>query len=130
MSAQDNAELVRSGYEAFSKGDMDTVSKVFAQDIKWHIGGNNQLTGDYNGQEEVFAFFGRLAEAAEGTFSVEIHDLLASEDHVVVLAKESAARGGEVQELDEVHVWHVDAGKATEFWGIARDQQATDELWA
>lgn len=130
MSAKDNGELIRSGYEAFSKGDMETISKVFAQDIKWHIGGHNQLTGDYNGQEEVFAFFGRLAEVAEGTFSIEIHDLLASEDHVVVLAKESASRGGKLSELDEVHVWHIDGGRATEFWGIARDQQATDQLWA
>ena len=130
VGAQENAELIQSGYEAFAKGDMETIAKVFAPDIRWHIGGNNQLTGDYNGQGEVFAFFGRLAEAAQGTFSIEIHDLLASEDHVVVLAKESASRGGKLHVLDEVHVWHIDGGKATEFWGIARDQQATDQLWA
>ena len=130
MGAQDNAELIRSGYEAFVKGDMEKIAEVFSQDIKWHIGGNNVLTGDYNGQEEVFAFFGKLAEAAEGTFSVEIHDLLASDDHVVVLAKESATRGGTSLERDEVHVWHIDGGKATEFWGIAKDQQETDEFWA
>ena len=130
MGAQDNAELIRSGYEAFSKGDMEKIAEVFAQDIRWHSGGNNVLTGDYSGQAEVFAFFGRLAEATGGSFSIEIHDLLASDDHVVVLAAETATRGDQSHTLDEVHVWHVDGGKATEFWGIAKDQQATDEFWA
>lgn len=130
MGAQENAELIRSGYEAFLKGDMDTVAKVFAPDIRWNIGGHNVLTGTYKGQEEVFGFFGKLMEATGGTFSMEIHDLLASDDHVVVIVKESASRGGKHEELDEIHVWHVDGGKATEFWGVPKDQQQVDAFWA
>lgn len=130
MGAQENAELIQSGYEAFAKGDMETIAKVFAPDIRWHIGGQNQITGEYNGQDEVFAFFARLPELTGGTFGLEIHDLLASEDHVVVLAKELGSRNGRELNSDEVHVWHVDGGRATEFWGIPKDQQAVDEFWA
>jgi ketosteroid isomerase-like protein len=32
MSAQDNLELVRRGYTAFSTGDMATLSGLFAED--------------------------------------------------------------------------------------------------
>jgi len=130
MGAQDNAELIQSGYEAFSKGDMDTVAKVFADDIRWNIGGRNILSGTYNGQEEVFAFFGKLMEQTGGSFSLEIHDLLASDDHVVVIVKESGSRGSKSATLDEVHVWHVKDGRASEFWGIPKDQQETDAFWA
>ena len=130
MGAQDNGELIRSGYEAFSKGDMDTIARIFAPDIRWHISGRNQVAGTYSGQEETFALFGRLMELTGGTFSVSVHDLLASDDHVVVLAKESASRDGKSLEADDVHVWHLADGKAVEFWGIARDQSEVNEFWA
>jgi hypothetical protein len=130
MGAHENGELIRSGYEAFSKGDMETIAKIFSPDIRWNISGQNQISGTYNGQEETFAFFGRLMELTDFTFSVGVHDLLASDDHVVVLAKESASRNGQSLDNDDVHVWHLADGKAMEFWGIARDQHAVDEFWA
>jgi ketosteroid isomerase-like protein len=87
------------------------------------------VAGTYNGQDEVFPLFERLAELTGGTFNIEIHDLLASDDHVVVLTKDRATRNGTTMEADEVHVWHVTDGKAVEFWSIARDQHANDEFW-
>ena len=130
MGSNDNAELIRSGYEAFSKGDMETVAKLFASDIRWNISGRSQIAGTYNGQDEVFGFFGRLMELTDNTFAVSIHDLLASDDHVVVLVSESGTRNGKSIESDEVHVWHLDNRQATEFWGIPRDVYKVDEFWA
>jgi uncharacterized protein len=130
MSAQDNGDLIRSGYEAFSKGDMETIAKIFSPDIRWSISGRNQISGTYDGQEETFAFFGKLMELTDGTFTVGVHDLLASDDHVVVLAKESASRNGKSLESDDVHVWHIANGKAAEFWGISKEQHEVDEFWA
>jgi len=130
MGANDNAELIQSGYEAFSKGDMETVAKLFASDIRWNISGRSQISGTYNGHDEVFAFFGKLMEMTDNTFSVSIHDLLASDDHVVVLVTESGTRNGNSIESDEVHIWHLDNGQATEFWGIPKDSYKVDEFWA
>ena len=130
MGAQENGELIRSGYEAFAKGDLETVAKLFAPDITWNLSGHNQISGTYNGQEETFAFFGRLMELTDFTFSVAIHDLLASDDHVVVLAVESGTRNGKTLAADDVHVWHLSEGKAVEFWGISKDQNEVDEFWA
>jgi len=129
MGAQDNGELIRSGYEAFSKGDMETIAKIFDPNIRWTVSGRNKISGTYNGLEETFAFFGKLMELTDGTFAVGIHDLLASDDHVVVLVKESASRQGKALESDDVHVWHIDKGKAVEFWGISKDQHEVDEFW-
>ena len=130
MGAHDNGELIRRGYEAFSKGDMETIANIFAPDIRWTISGRSQISGTYNGQEETFAFFGKLMELTDGSFTIASHDLLASDDHVVVLARESARRNGKSLESDDVHVWHVAAGKAVEFWGISRDQHEVDDFWA
>ena len=95
---------------------METIAKIFAPDIQWTISGRNVISGSYNGQEETFAFFGKLMELTDMTFSVGVHDLLASDDHVVVLAQESASRNGKSLESDDVHVWHVANAKAVEFW--------------
>jgi uncharacterized protein len=130
MSAQDNGDLIRSGYEAFSKGDMETIANLFAPDIRWSVSGRNVISGTYNGQDETFAFFGKIMELTDGTFAVAVHDLLASDDHVVVLAKESASRNGKSLESDDVHVWHIADGKAVEYWAISKDQHEVDEFWA
>ena len=129
MTAADNAELIRSGYEAFSKGDLETVQKVFAPDIKWHVGGRSQLAGDYVGWDEVSAFFGKLVDLSGGTFNIEIHDILASDDHVIVLAKEQATRGDNRLDVNSGHVWHVAGGRATEFWGLSEDAYTEDAFW-
>jgi ketosteroid isomerase-like protein len=130
MGAHENGELVRSGYEAFSKGDLETIANIFAPDIRWNVSGRNLISGTYNGQEETFAFFGKLLELSDGSFTVGVHDVLASDDHVVVLAKESASRNGRSLDSDDVHVWHLADGKAVEFWGISKEQHEVDEFWA
>jgi uncharacterized protein len=122
MTAHENAELIRSGYKAFADGDLDTVAKLFAPDIRWHIGGRSSISGTYTGHDEVFGFFGKLIEETGGTFHLDIHDILASEDHVVVLVRESASRGDRRLEMNEAHIWHLSDGFAKEFWGFAEDQ--------
>ncbi len=45
-----NADLLRKGYDAFSKGDLDTIrNEVFSPDIVFHVAGRNPLSGDYQG---------------------------------------------------------------------------------
>lgn len=129
MTAHENAELIRAGYEAFAAGDLDTVSKLFAPDIRWHIGGRSLISGTYTGREEVFGFFAKLFELTGGTFHVDIHDVLASDDHVVVLARESASRGERHLEMNEAHIWHVSEGLAKEFWGFAEDQYESESFF-
>ena len=86
MSAQSNAEAMRKGYAAFSRGDMETLrNELFTSDIVWHQGGHNQTSGDYRGPDQVIGLFGKLHQLTDGTFRVQIHDVLASEEHVVVL---------------------------------------------
>ena len=125
-----NEDLIRRGYEAFSNGDLDTLREVFADDILWHAPGRNPLAGDYKGMEEVFGFFASVAEMTGGTFSLEIHDVLANDEHAVVLAVARGARDGKRFEDRAVHVWHVEGGKAKEFWGHPGDQYAVDEFWS
>jgi len=132
MSAQSNAEVMRKGYAAFSAGDMDKLrNELFAPDIVWHQGGKNQTSGDYRGVDAVIRLFGNLFELTDGTFKVEVHDLLASEDHVVVLARVDARRGGKMlQHGDYSHICHFRDGKLSEAWIVDVDPYELDEFFA
>ena len=130
MSDHPNLESARASYEAFAKGDMETVSANMSDDIVWHTAGNHILSGDYVGKEAVFGFFARLMEETGGNFKNEIHDLLANDEHVVALVIGTATRGDKTLEGRTVHVFHMEDGKLKEFWAFAEDQSVVDEFWS
>ncbi len=127
--ANPNEELLRRGYEAFASGDMDTVLALFSDDITWHVGGSNQLSGDYHGPQEVMGFFGRLIEVTGGTFRLDVHDVLANDTHGAVLVTAYGQRDGRALAMREVNVWHLSEGKATEFWALADDTAELDRFF-
>ena len=129
MTDHPNLERAHAGYEAFAAGDLAAVSDLLSDDIVWHSGGSNVLTGDYVGKEAVLGFFGLLMQETDGSFRNDIHDMLANDEHGVALVTMSAARGGESFEGRMVHVFHMSDGKMTEFWAIPEDQSGYDEFW-
>jgi len=126
-----NVEQARRGYEAFAKGDMATLSELIAEDVVWHVKGAGQLDGDYHGRDQVFGFFGRLAEETGGTFRLDVHDILANDEHTAVLCNLSATRGNKSIEVPVVNVSHNNRdGQITEFWAATTDPQADLDFWA
>ena len=128
--AHPNEELIRRGYDAFMAGDMDTLNEFFADNIVWHAPGRNQLSGDHRGKEQVFAVFAKLGELTGGTFRLEIHDVLANDEHAVVLARSMAERGGKRLDDNGVQVFHIQDGKITEQWLHPGDTYAGDEFFS
>jgi uncharacterized protein len=130
MADHPNLDLMRRGYAAYTSGDLETISQLLADDVVWHVSGRSPLSGDYTGKEQVFGFFGTLQELSGGTSRVEVHDLLADDDHGVAIVTQSASREGRTYEGRVTHVLHLRDGKVTEFWDAYVDQYASDEFWA
>ena len=129
--AHPNEDLIRKGFDAFSKGDMDVLrNEVFAADVKYHIPGKSPISGDYNGIEEVLGFFAKIFELTGGTFRVELHDVLANDEHAVALSPASGQRDGKSFQDNGVLVFHIKEGKATEVWLHPTDQYASDEFFS
>lgn len=130
MSDHPHLELLRRGYAAYGSGDLDTINELFADDIVWHVAGRSPLAGDYTGKEQVFGFFAKLQEMSEGTAKVEVHDLLANDEHGVAVVTETATRGGAHHHGHATHLLHLREGKVTEFWDAQTDQYAVDDFWS
>jgi ketosteroid isomerase-like protein len=129
--SQSNAEIIRSGYEAFATGDIPAVLAVFAEDIVWTIPGRSPLAGTYTGHDEVLGFFQNLGERSGGTFHLDVHDVLDNgEDKVVLLLTETAQREDKSLSHTALHVWGLRDGKATSFQGFSEDDYENDEFWA
>ena len=128
--ASAHVDLVRRGYDAFKNGDMDTMRTILATDVAWHAPGRGPLSGDFRGVENVIAEFGRLFEESNGSFRVEINEILEGEHSVVVLARSTASREGRTLDQPYAHIFHFRGDQVSEAWVVNYDQAKTDALWS
>ncbi len=127
-SAQENAATIRRGYEFFNSGNLDELHQLFAEDAVWHVGGRNQLSGEKRGRDAVFAYFGQLGELTSGTFRAELHDVIASEEHVVGLHTATGERQGRRLSEHQALVFHLRDGRVVEAWEHSEDSRRVDEF--
>ena len=122
-----NVTLVKEGFDALEKGDMSWFDQHTADDVVWHVGGNSKWAGTYEGKAKVMDLFGRQMQAMGGPPQAEIHDVLANDDHVVVMGSAKASgKDGSSAEWKYVNVFHIKDGKTTEAWGMAENDAAVD----
>ena len=117
-------EVVRRAYEALNRGEVEIFAEHFAEDAVWHGSG-----AQVQGREAIAGMVDQLVRATEGTLHVELHDVLASKDHVVVLQTTRAERTGRSLADRVVYVFHLRDGKIAEAW-FQGDPRVQDEFWA
>ena len=120
---QRNIEMARKGYAAFDKQDMETVMSLITDETVWHGGTRGPLAGDYKGTTQILEFFGTFAQLTQGTYKADIHDILANDEHTVVLGTSTITRNGKTRDDRFVDVVHPDSeGRVKEFWRLFEDQ--------
>ena len=55
----ENAAIIRRGYEALNKGDLQARTGLLAEHAVWHTPGEGLLSGDSVGRDANLATFGR-----------------------------------------------------------------------
>lgn len=128
--AHPNEELAQHGFDAFSKGDSEALAALMADDIVFHFPGRGPLAGDHRGKDQVLANLAKQGELTGGTFRVEVHDIVANDDHAIVLTAARAERGDRSWEDNAVLVFHIRDGKFSEAWLHPGDQYAGDEFFS
>lgn len=128
--AHPHEELLRRNYRAAAEGDVQTVVDRMADDIVWHVGGHNPLTGDYRGKEAVLGLLGRLAEETGGTLKNEPHDVVANDEHAVGLLRFTARRGDRALDERAAQIVHMRDGQLTEVGFFWEDQRAVDQFFS
>lgn len=130
MAGNANVELIRRVYDAFSKGDMEVLNRVFADDIVFRVPGRSPMAGEYRSKEATFGVFGQLSERSGGTFGLDVRNVLGEDELVLALVTVHGERDGKTYNQDAVHAWRVVNGRAVELRNMPADQHAEDEFWS
>ncbi len=129
-TAQRNIEMARKGYQAFNEMKIEEAMATIHEDIVWHNGGDNPLSGEYKGKQAVMELFAKFGQLTEGTSEFDVHDILASDDHTVVIGTATATRHGRTHASRFGAIVHpAEDGRAKEFWRFVEDQAADDEFF-
>lgn len=128
---QPNQDLVQAASAFFGRRDLGALQDQFlAPDIVWHVAGTSPLAGDYQGMAQVMGMLAKISEVTGGTIEHELHDVLVSTDHTVVLATLRAQRAGRQLQDNIVHVIHGANGKAAEIWTSSFDPAGAAAFWS
>jgi uncharacterized protein len=129
-SETQNIALVRRGYEAFAKGDIETLKTIFSSDANWHALAAGVLPGNYRGAQAILGFFGQLAHETNGTMRVEPLTTAASGDHVFVLQRITGSRNGKMLDIKAVLFFTAANGAVTEVNDFPGDYPAFAHFWS
>ncbi|RFU21182.1 nuclear transport factor 2 family protein [Geodermatophilus marinus] len=135
QTVSSNVEVMKDLYEAFARGDIETVLARMADDIEWYEAeGNPWHPGRaFRGRQEVVdGVIQRIAEEYEG-FQVLPHRFIAGGDTVVVEARYAAPRcraTGKALDAQVAHVWDLRDGKVVRFQQYVDTRHLADVLGA
>lgn len=127
MTAEAAAELVRRYFQAV-RIDHTQTARLYAPEATLHYVGRHRLGGTYRGRHEILELFRRSREAFRGTQQLDLHDVVAGDDHVVALLNGSAERDGARRRWQRVVVFHVRDGLIAEQWIHDSDQHVIEEV--
>lgn len=118
MSEQSNISLLKQAYDAFGKGDIQTLLGLLAQDIDWELPEVEGIpfTGKRRGLAQAADFF-RVLDECQETREFGPDSFLAEGDLVIVLGHGTAVvRATGIEYSDNwCHVFRIAGGKIASF---------------
>jgi ketosteroid isomerase-like protein len=122
--------LVRKGYEAFSRGDTETLSALMTGDCTHHVPGSHSLSGDYKGLDAVLEYYRQLGIETGGTMRVEVKHLFSDgRGHVMSVHRATAERRGRRLDAMAGIVFRIVGEKISDLDECVEDQHVNDAFW-
>ena len=128
MKTEQHAISLKRLYELWQTGDAASISREFSDKLTFEIKGRSRIAGKHD-RSQFTALMSKMKELSAGTLNSEIHDMLVSERHGMVLATHKLMRDGKALEYRSVHVWRFENGLPIAGYEYLRDQSQFDEIW-
>lgn len=125
----DHLALVERYCDAWKRGDAAALVDCYHDDFTLHWFGASPLAGTHRGKPAAIAALVRVQQLTNRELR-EIRDVLASDEHAVVLTRERFTRDGRSLELERVLVFQIRDDRLAECWLYDRDQRAVDAFWS
>jgi ketosteroid isomerase-like protein len=105
-----NERDLRREYDARAQRDVASLAALLTEAAVWHVPGRSAISGEYRG--------------------ITINDVLANDEHGLVIASGRAKRRGKAVEWRTHGIYRFEDGKIAECWLLPKDQAVFDEIWA
>src|SRR3712207_4516894 len=117
METETSQERVRTLLGAMTSGNAGTLADLLAEDIAWHVAGNNSLSGTYRGRDEVLGMLERLGTLTGNSFRLELLEVLGGDRHAASITRVEARRDGRTLEATSAGAYTFDEdGSLVELW--------------
>jgi ketosteroid isomerase-like protein len=131
MTEHPNATRLRNLFAAFRARDVGTIAAVLAADAVWHFPGTRgALAGTHTGHAGIFAFLARVGELTDGTFEIDLEEILANDRSAAVFFRGHGERCGRTLDNPTCLKIRFRDGLAAEIWEFVWDLDAVDEFWS
>jgi uncharacterized protein len=118
--------VVRRMVDALQRADPAAIGELLSDDVVYYFPGRSKVAGTYRGRDEVLGLFGAFSRLLGGPPSLDSHDVVASEAHVVELATHAAVRNGTPYTWQAIRIYHIDDDRISEIWLMIGDIYAFD----
>lgn len=126
-----DAALVRRGYEAFTTGDMETLSSLMTSDCTHHSPGTTRFGGHFKGRDNIIAMYGDLAEYTGGTLRVELGTITVDgRGHAIASHKWFAEHGDRGIEMPGALFFTIIGGKVSDIDECVEDIAELDAFYS
>jgi ketosteroid isomerase-like protein len=124
MAEHPNAKKYREVTEAFMAGNVELMSDYVADNVEWwYIGGDQPKRG----KQALMEMYGALSDVE---IKVDLHDILANDEHLIALVNATAKRGDRTFNYKTAEIHHIKDGKITHRWAFSDDTEAINKFFA
>ncbi|MBW2273884.1 MAG: nuclear transport factor 2 family protein [Deltaproteobacteria bacterium] len=128
-SEHPNALIAKRAWRAVSEADVDTLRKLWTDDIVWHVTTRNPWCGDHVGQDAVLDYLANLGDSGDA-YDSTLDDVLASDERALLVCGVSAARKGHSVESRYVILARFEGEQIAEVWTMPLEPEVLAAYWA
>jgi ketosteroid isomerase-like protein len=125
MAEHPHVAIFRGVHEQLQHGNFEAAFDALDDDVVWHQLGAETL----NGKDAVVAAMSGMEEFGADAFTIDIHDVVGNDEHVIGLVETTLNMGGQSFTYRTAEVAHMRDGKLTERWAFSDDTQRIIEFF-
>lgn len=126
-----NVAAVRSLFAAFRTADLAAITAEIPENLVWHFpGSRGRIAGEHRGRDAVLAFLANVVALTDGTFELDLIDVVGGDRHVVALFRGHGERNGKVLDNPTCLRIRFDAGRPAEIHEFVWNLPEVDDFWS
>ena len=125
--SEKNVEIVRRGYDAFDRRDLEALGEIISDDFELDISSHPipDFPNTGVGRDHLFRFFATYLSGFS-EYEITVTELLQADDAVVALLHDKAKLGDATVERDLAHIWTIDGGRVVRFQAFTTHKAALE----